>query len=272
MRSIPGVISGVVAVLVLSASGVHGEDGGPLKQIPLVELAVRPLVGSPSTEPEELVLKADRPGRLEFDVEWEGVGRVGVDFSARAEPSDESGAQLLFLRAVLTLPDGHKIQASRQSVVDHRSTLLFELFRRDDRPFTLAIEATVSETWEIVRVPSVGAPVRFEVEIVRVNGSDRVSLERNMLHTFENQSVRYEFSMGPELDDEALALSLTPLRLVEDLIQIRVNVAGRLPHGDDVTVIARNEILVANRGNSSAVTVVVGNPPVGYVFQVTAYF
>jgi hypothetical protein len=272
MRSIVTRFPGLFALILLSGWGAHAGPGNPLRQIPLVELEVRTLPGSPDEKPQQLVLKSDRPGRLEFDVEWDGVGRVRVELTARAEPAGDAGAQSLSLQALLILPGGRKIQASRQSVVDQRGTVLFELFRQDERPFTLAIEATVSETWEVVRAPAVGAPVRFDIEIIRAVGHARESFERNILNTFENQTVRYEFHAGPDLEDEALTLSLTPVRLIGDIAEIRVVVIGRLPHGDDVTLIARDEIQVANRGSSFAITVMVGDPPAGYVFQVTPRF
>ncbi len=93
-----------------------------------------------------------------------------------------------------------------------------------------------------------------------------------MLQTFENETVRYEFERGPELTDEALTLSLTPLRLIGDLIEINVNIEGRLPGDDGVTVIARDENLVVNRGAMLPVDVTIGDPPVGYRFQVTTLF
>ena len=242
-----------------------------VKKIPLVEIDVRAL-SETEPKPRALMLIADRPARLKFATDWDDVGEVHVELTGRAEASGSEGARKVRLDAVLTLPDGRRIQASRETVVEDRTTLFFELFRQDDRPFTLAITATISQSWEVIQAVSVGPPVRFEIEVFHVEGTLRTSLERNMLHTFEDQTVRYEFERGPELTDEAMTLSLTPVRLIGDLVEININIEGRLSTDNGVTVIARNENIVVNRGAISPIEATTGDPPVGYRFQVRALF
>ena len=259
---------------VFSIALLGGSDSAAMdrvKKIPLVEIEVLALAES-EPRPHFLMLKADRPARLQFESGWDEIGNVRVELTGRAEAMGDAGARTVRLQAILTLPDGRRVQASREVVIKDRSTILFELFRQDDRPFTLAITAEISQTWEVIHTPSFGPPVRFEVEVVRVEGNTQTSLERNMLQTFANETVRYEFKRGPKLTDEALTLSLTPLRLIGDLIEINVNIEGRLPGDDGVTVIARDENLVVNRGAMLPVDVTIGDPPVGYRFQVTTLF
>ncbi len=242
-----------------------------VKKIAAVELEVRALP-EPDPPSRRWTLQADRPSRLRFSVDWEEVGPVRVELTGRAEPSGADGARRLRLRAVLALPDGRQVRASREAVVKDRTTLLFELFRQDERPFTLAITAELTESWEVVNTVTVGPPVRFEVEVFRVDGNTQTSLERNQLHTFVSQQVRYEFKLGPEPTDEALTLSLTPVRLVGDLVEVKVNVEGRLPGEDGVTVLARDDNLIVNRGATSSVDATAGEPTTGYRFQVKALF
>jgi hypothetical protein len=259
-------------VLAFLCPGAHeGAAADRVKKIPAVEIEVLALFETDPT-PRALLLTAERPSRLHFATDWDGVGEVRVELTGRAEASGSEGARRVRLQAVLTLPDGRRIQASRETVVKDRATLLFELFRQDDRPFTLAITAEISQSWEVTQTVSVGLPVRFEIEVFHVEGNAQTSLERNMLHTFENQTVRYEFKRGPELTDEALTLSLTPVRLIGDLVEINVNIEGRLPGDDGVTVIARDESLVVNRGAISPIEVTTGEPPAGYRFRVKALF
>lgn len=262
-------VAWAVSLLVGAFGAAHGSADGVLRKIPLVELEVRVLQGEATQAPERVVLKGDSPARLAFASDWVGVGPVRVELTARAEGSGGQGAQSLRLEAVLTLPDGARVRTSRNSVVDKRGTILFELFRQGDRPFTLAIATAISETWEVIRMPAVGKPVRFEIEVLRIEGERTTSLERNILQTFVGQSVKYEFKLGPDLTDDAINLRLTPMRLIDDLVEIQVNFEGRLSGSDDLTVIARDETLVVSRNSSSALTVAAGNPPAGYEFRVT---
>lgn len=262
-------LAAVLSILALGGPGSAAADR--VKKIPLVEIEVRAL-SEPEPQRRALVLKADRPARLQFETGWDEIGDVRVELTGRAEAAGNAGARRVRLQALLALPDGRRIQASREAVVKERSTFLFELFRQDDRPFTLAITAEISQGLEVIHTVSVGSPVRFEIEVVRVEGSAQTSLERNMLHTFVNQTVRYEFNRGPDLTDEALTLSLTPVRLIGDLAEIKVNIEGRLSKDEEVTVIARDENLVVNRGATSSIDVMIGDPPVGYRFRVTALF
>jgi len=258
-------------LLILYPAGVDVTAAERVKKIPSVEIGVRALVEmEPTLRP--LTLNADRPARLQFSTEWEAVGRVQVELTGRSEAAGIEGARRVRLRAALNLPDGRRIQATREVLVKDRTTFLFELFRSDDQPFTLAIDAEVVQSWEVVNAVSVGPPVRFEVEVFRVEAGDQTSLERNMLNTFEDQTVKYEFKRGPERTDEALTLSLTPVRLIGDLIEIKVNIAGYLPDDGDVTVYARDENLVVSRGTVSTIEATTGDPPVGYRFQLKALF
>ncbi len=261
--------TGLAVAALLTASAAHADDR--VIRIPAVEMEIRALAGS-DQERHPLTLKADRPAELEFKSEWDPLGDVRVELEARAEPAGDGDARRVRLRAELVLPGGRRIQASREAVVKDRTTILFELYRHDDRPFTLAITAEISQGWEVSQTVSVGPPVRFEVEVVHVRGTTQTSLERNLLHTFVNQSVRYEYRAGSELSDEALTLSLTPVRLVGDLIEIKVNIEGRLPTEDGVTVVAREDNVVVNRGATSPVDAVTGDPPMGYRFRVRALF
>jgi hypothetical protein len=252
--------------------------GGPepaatdrIKKIPLVEIEIRALSES-EPRPHSLMLKADRPARVQFEAGWDEIGNVRVELTGRAEATGDADARTVRLQAILTLPDGRRIQASREALIKERSTILFELFRHDDRPFTLALTVQISQTLEVIHTPSFGSPVRFEIEVMRVEGNTPSSLERNMLNTFENETVRYEFTLGPDLTTAALTLSLTPVRLIGDMVEINVNIEGRLPGDDGVTVIARDENFVVNRGAMLPVDVTIGDPPVGYRFQVTTLF
>jgi len=268
----PSLLARAGTIAIAIACSQPGAAENPVTKVPLVELDIRPLTGPSNVEPRQLVVRPGRPSRLRFETVWEGFGEVELQLVARAEPAGVEGAMTVTIEALSSLPDGRKIEASKRATVNQRAAILFELFRQDQQPFTLVIDAELSETWEIVQTPSVGAPVRFEIEVVRIQGAAQVSLERNMLNTFVNRPVRYEFTRGPDPGDEALTLSLTPMRLIDDLVEIKINLAGRLPGEDGITVLAREDNLIVNRGATSPVNATVGDPPVGYRFHVTPRF
>ena len=132
---------------VFSIALLGGSDSAAMdrvKKIPLVEIEVLALAES-EPRPHFLMLKADRPARLQFESGWDEIGNVRVELTGRAEAMGDAGARTVRLQAILTLPDGRRVQASREVVIKDRSTILFELFRQDDRPFTLAITQAPNE-------------------------------------------------------------------------------------------------------------------------------
>ena len=252
--------------------GLPALADGPIEKIPQLDLKVRAVAGAPKMEPREMSISEDEPKEIRFGWDLEPQRPVEVTLQGKVTQTAVEGAMSLQLRASLQLPDGRVIQTSRTDRISERATLLFELYRFDNRPITLAIDATVGETWRAVRTPSVGRPVVFDVEVMLVDGDSEVAVERNELSTFEGQSVRYEmFGDDPE-ESGSLTLRLTPIRLIGDLIEVRVQLSGEMEVDGELDVVGSDENVIINRGSSTPVDLIFGDPPRGVRFRVSPSF
>jgi hypothetical protein len=242
-----------------------------------IQVKFTPLTTStvPGTDPLALamVVEPDRAGETEFGVMWPGPDAVTTlkMRGARGGPTDGRYEELI-LEAELQLPDGKKLRASRPVHFEQRTTALFELCRIDDQVLTLAAEIESVVETVVSRHITVGAPVRFHVEIQRVDAGRTVSLETDVLQTFVGEQVSYGFRLGSTPEADAVRLSLRPLRLTGELLEIEVESDGTLPGEDGLIVLARNEKWVASKGVVSTLAFESGKPPTGYRFLVTALF
>jgi len=269
----------LLLLITLPAGSPAQADSG-IRKIPQIDLKVRSVGGAPQMEPLTLSVAVDNKKQIRFG--WDaGAGKpLRVTLDAESMTTADEGTMSLKLRASLELPDGRLIQSSRQDRVQQRATILFELYRLEGKPVTLAVEATVGETWRAAGAPTVGQPVRFEVEILFVDGDSEVSVERNQLNTFEGQSVRYELAGRDDPSESSLTLRLTPIRIIGDLVEVRVQLSGKLPsrdaddgaHNDELNVVASDENVIVNRGSSTPVDITVGEPPIGYRFRISPQY
>jgi hypothetical protein len=118
----------------------------------------------------------------------------------------------------------------------------------------------------------VGDPVRFLLDVQWLEDGHGASLETNQLSTFVGQQVTYSFDLGQTDVAQAIHIGLKPLRVYNDIVQIEMEIAGKLPEGDGMKLISRTEQWLSSRGQVSTVDVVAGDPPKGFRFVVTAQF
>jgi len=206
------------------------------------------------------------------------VGPAGgdpIDLRLTAErlAPDVDGRSRVALRAESRAAgEGEPTVAQRSMAFEDHDTVLFEVRRDHDLPLTLAVVATTSLETVVRKAPSVGRAVRLNLEIQRVSGGDSVTVETNRLDTFVQQAVSYSFRIGGQDGPEGLDLSLRPLALHGDVLELEVQVSGTLPAGDELVVVGRTEHWVASRGATSTLSVVQGTPGSGYRFLVTPSF
>lgn len=242
-----------------------------------IELKVTPINASPAegTREERFTVKVHprEGGQTEFALVWpEPDSETGLKLRAVQAVSSSDLDHALDLEAELTLPDGAIVLARRHIELDDRATALFEVYRHAERPLTLVIEAEASRETVVSRHPSVGTPVRFLLEIQRVERGKTIPLETNVLQTMEGQAVSYSFQLGSSPDAEAARVSLRPLRVSGTIVEIEVETDGRLPDGDRLLILGRRERWVTSRGATSTLAFESGEPPTGYRFVVTPDF
>ena len=152
------------------------------------------------------------------------------------------------------------------------STYLLDVCETSETRLLLALRAEEDNRPVVAQSPVAGRPVRFSIEIVRVDGERAVSLENNQLSTFLGESVDYSFRRGENDQAESVELSLRPIRIDGDLAEVVVEVTASLPGQPDRLLLSRRESLFTTRRAISALTVASGEPPAGYRFLISPEF
>lgn len=264
-----------LALIVAAGSAASAEPVVHVRQRTDVHLTAHPLTARVATSSHEphLVAEAGGEARDETTLEWpEGHGPATLRLLARAAAPSADGEQVIEVEARLGLADGTQIVATRALRFRERTTALFEVYRVGDDALTLALEAEVAVVDEFSTRPTLGAPVRFRLEITRVVEGRSILLETNDLDTFVGEPVSYSFRLGSAPDSENAKLTLRPLRLVGELLEIEAQVSGALVTDDDLAVVGRTERILASRDAKSTLTFEIGTPPLGYRFLITPRF
>lgn len=240
-----------------------------------VQLTVRPLNArlAPTSREPRLVAESGSEARAEAELDWPaGRGPATLLLVMRPALPSADGEQVVDVEARLRLADGVQVLATRSLRFDERTTVLFEVYRIGDQALTFALEAEVAAVERFSLRPSVGPPVRFRLEIVRILDGRSISLESNELDTFVGEPVSYSFRLGSGPDSDNAKLTLRPLRIVGELLEIEAQLDGSLVTADDLALIGRTERVLASRAVTSSLAFEVGTPPVGYRFLITPRF
>ena len=246
----------------------------PLIQVPVYRLTCR-VLSTPGTASVVLSegrvdLESDRPGLLELDLPWDASGSAALSLAALRQEAPEGGHRV-HLETVLRPPSAAPVRLDRTVDLAEGATALLELHRRPGRTLVLALEIE-SDRRPVVGVPSgLGAPVLFHLTVERVSGSESLPLETNALHTLVGEGVEYAFRRGGGASEEVLRLRLTPVRVGAEVVEVDVELDGRLPGGQGPTELRRDRLL-ATRGSTSSFDAVTGAPPVGYRFRIRPEF
>ncbi len=237
-----------------------------------VALRVRPLTTQALDLPAGGAFTAEldpqQGGSLQFDLRWpedSSVSRVVL----RVPPST---SDVVRLEARLELPGGRVQESSRDLTCAEQVTAFFELARVDGRPLTLAVEAERLRDTVLVARSSVGRPVLLHLEVLWLADGRETSLETNRLSTFLGEPVSYSFRLGESGSAESLEVRLLPLRISGELIELRAEVSGSVPRGEQVELVSRSEQWMLSHGQSSSLDAAAGEPPTGFRFVVTPTF
>jgi len=271
-----------VALLIgvgIAAAGLRAAPNVTIAKREMIVLSVSPISsGDPlvSTPPAPLRLEVDpqKGARGNLEIGWpDRTSTVRLDLAATEIASSGGQDHAVALEVELTLADGSRTRSARNHAFSDRSTFLFEVYRENDRPLTLVVEADTTIETTVTTALEVGAPMLLLLEIQRVDGDSIVPLETNRLNTFVGQPVSYSFRMGDRPESESVEVRFIPQRVVGSIAEIRVELSGKLPSPrGDVHLMSRTEQWIASRGAQSALLFASGDPPRGYRFLVTAEF
>jgi hypothetical protein len=214
-----------------------------------------------------------QPASVDLVVPWGPDGApVKVRFDARLTSLTPDGEAVLLCESSVSRAGGPPVVASREIRLAEEGSGLFEVFGDGERRLLLTLKGE-QVARAVVRPPaSIGAPVKFNVAVERVDGERIVLLETNELNTFVGQSVEYSFRHGQDEGLEAVRLSLLPTAVSGDLVTIEADIGGALPGPGGTVLVSRRERIVASRRATSRIAATTGTPPAGYRFQVTPDF
>ena len=184
---------------------------------------------------------------------------------------DRSG-ETIHLEAVVQSEGLVLARSARRIPLGGSSSSVWEVYRAQGRRIVLGVKADGRTRPAAASPPVVGRPVAFRLFVERVAGDATSLLETNDLSTFLDEPVAYSFRRGAGIDEEQLRLSLLPVRIVGDVVQVAVDLEARLPGQNAPAPFRRRQTLFATRGVESAITAASGDPPSGYRFRVLAEF
>ena len=214
-----------------------------------------------------------RPATVDIAVSWgpETAG-LSVRFEARLTSVTPDGEAVLLCESSVTRAGRSPVRSSREIRLADEGSGLFEVYGEGGRRLLLTLRGEQVARAVVRPLATVGAPVRFLVAVLRVDGERIVPLETNELNTFVEQSVEYSFRQGQDEGLEAVRLALLPTATSGDLVTIEADISGALPGAGGTVLVSHRERIVASRRATSRLSATTGTPPVGYRFQVTPDF
>jgi hypothetical protein len=223
--------------------------------------------------PHRLEVVPGRGGAVRFEIGWpEPDSRVEVDLRAVETVPPGELEWAVRLQAEVRLPDGRRVRSERTIAFDRRTTVLFELYREEGVPLTLAVTGETITATVVNQRPVVGAPVRLKLEIQRVTEGRAVTVETNRLDTFVGEPVSYAFRLRDDTGSNAVRLQLKPLRVQGEVTEIEIELSAAVPGEENPELSSRKERWVTSRGATSTMSLEHGDPPTGYRFLVTPDF
>jgi hypothetical protein len=223
--------------------------------------------------PESAEIGPGVPGTIDLAVPWGADGAsVAVHLTATLVSSTPNGESVLEVESSAGWTGRPPVVASRRIELADEGSSLFEVFGEGERRLLLTLQGESVPRAVVRPRPVIGAPVRFTVAVLRVDGDRVVELETNELHTFVGQAVEYSFKRGQGDALESVRLSVLPVSISGDVVTIDAEIGGALPGATGTVLVNHHERIVASRQSTSRLLAATGNPPAGYQFQVTPDF
>lgn len=221
-----------------------------------------------------LQVGAGSPGREVLEVSWPGPERPSrLELNAVLAGAAEQWPARLAVEARLDVPDGPRASVTRDLEIAEGGSSLVEIWAREPERLVLVLGGEWTRRPLLQNAPRTTRPVRFRLDIEAIRADRGIPLETDDLATLLGEPVTYSFRRGGSGEQaESVELRATPVRIEGDLVQIDVEIAGRLPAGSSPLVLAERRRLVASRGAATVLTITAGDPPRGYRFLLTPSF
>ncbi len=236
-------------------------------------LAIRP-DGPRTLASERLEVGAGSAGSTVLDVAWPEPGRparVKLDVVLTG-PASQWPARLA-VEAHFSGPGGSEAGVARDIELGEGGSSLLEVWAREPERLVVVLTGEWTRRPLLRSAVRAARPVRLRLDIEAIRGDRGIAVETDDLATLLGEPVTYSFRRGGSGEQaESVELRATPVRIEGDIVQIEVEIAGRLPAGSSPLVLAERRRLVASRGAASALTVTTGDPPRGYRFLLTPSF
>lgn len=214
-----------------------------------------------------------KPGTIDLIVPWgESPGSVTLHLVVGLAAPTPDGESVLHLASSVARPGRSPVAASRELSLSDGGSGLFEVYGEGERRLLLTVHSESVLRAVVRRWAEMGAPVRFVLAVLRVDGERTGLLETNELNTFVGQSVEYSFRRGEGDGMETVRLNLTPVVVSGGVLTIDAEIDGVLPGAAGTALVSHRERIVASRNATSRLSATTGTPPAGYQFQVTPDF
>jgi hypothetical protein len=209
-----------------------------------------------------------QPASASIDLPWPPGARLELRVSGDLDASSTTvETEVVVRRGEETVS-----RALRRIAIGGSSSTIWEIHRSQGRRIVLGVQVERVARPSLPAPPQVGRPVAFRLFVERVRGDESILLETNDLNSFVGEPVAYSFRRGAGIEEERIRVGLSPLRVLDDVLQVSLELEARLPGEDAPPPFRRTQTLFVTRGVESTVVAAAGNPPAGYRFRLVAEF
>jgi hypothetical protein len=209
-----------------------------------------------------------QPATASIDLPWPAGARLAL----RLAGDFDSSATTVEAEVTVVRGDEALSRTARRLAVGGSSSTIWEVHRAQGRRILLGVRVERLARPAVPPPPRVGAQVAFRLFVERVQGDAITLLETNDLNTFVGEPVSYSFRRGAGIEEERIRVGVSPLRILDDVVQVSLDLEARLPGEDAPPPFRRTQTLFVTRGVESRVVVATGDPPSGYRFRLVAEF